>query len=347
LTSEVASHPVHLFEPRDAYRIEWGGGGFGGGGGGGATGGSRPGQNPPSGVTVYYHLAEGGKTVSLEFLAPDGSVIKRYENDARPPRRPEGAPAGLGGPGGAGGGAARPGNSAGLSSFTWDMRYPDAVTFPGMILWSGSTRGPVAPAGTYSVRLVAGDAAPQTQRFDLLNDPRTTATAADLVAQFEFLIQVRDKTSEANNAVRTIRNVRAQVEDRVAKAPRLRRNANALLASLAAVEQEVYQVRNQSNQDPLNFPVKLNNKIAALNGVVGSGPYRPTDQAVAVYGELSGLLKVQTDRLGRIIREDLERFNRQVRSAGLSPIVPSTDLPSPAPGPAMDTLDEDAEKPAA
>ena len=216
-----------------------------------------------------------------------------------------------------------------------------------MILWSGNTRGPIAPAGRYSVRLVAGDAAAQTQSFTLKNDPRSTATAADLVAQFEFLIQVRDKTSEANNAVRTIRNLRAQVEDRVTKAPRLRRNADALLTALAAVEQEVYQVRNQSSQDPLNFPVKLNNKIAALSGVVSSGPYRPTDQAGAVYTELSGLLKVQTDRLDRIIREDLARFNRQVRGSGQALIVPSTDLPTPAPGPAMDGTLHDAEKPAA
>ena len=328
MPSDIATHAVHLFAPRDAYRIEWGGGGFGGADGGAAAAlASRPGQNPPSGVTVYYSLMDGGKPVTLEFLAPDGTVIKKYESTATT--------------------GARAGNNAGLNAFTWDMRYADAVTFPGMILWSGNTRGPIAPAGRYSVRLVGGDAAAQTQSFTLNNDPRATASTADLVAQFEFLIKVRDKTSEANNAVRTIRNVRAQIEDRVTKAPRLRRNADALLTALAAVEQEVYQVRNQSSQDPLNFPVKLNNKIAALSGVVSSGPYRPTDQAGAVYTELSRLLKVQTDRLDQIIREDLARFNRQVRGAGQALIVPSTDLPAPAPGPAMDDTLNDVKTPAA
>ena len=322
MTAEVAAHSVHLFAPRDAYRIEWGGGGFGGGGGGAAaTPASRPGLNPPSGVTVYYRLATGGASVALEFVAPDGSVIKRFVSDS--------------------GATPRLQNRAGLNSFTWDMRFADAVTFPGMILWAGSTRGPIAPADVYSVRFVAGDAPAQTQRFQLMNDPRTDATAADLVAQFEFLIQIRDKTSEANNAVRTVRNVRAQIEDRVTAAPRLRRTADALMASMAAVEQEVYQVKNQSSQDPLNFPVKLNNKIAGLNGVVASGPYKPTDQSRAVYDELTTLLKVQTDRLDRIIREDLARFNRAVTAAGLAAIVPSTDLPTPRPGPAMDTLDEE------
>lgn len=340
LTPAVAAKPVHLFTPRDAYRIEWGGARRGGPA---ADAVSRPGQNPPSGATVYYHLAQDGQPVTLEFLAPDGSVIKRYENDGQPaPRQQPGQGGGFGGFGG--GAAARPGNAAGTNAFTWDMRYPDAVTFPGMILWAGSTRGPIAPAGTYSVRLTVGTQAPQTASFKLLNDPRTTASAADLVAQFEFLITVRDKTSEANNAVRTIRNVRAQVESRVAELPRLKRTADAMLAKLAAVEQEIYQVKNQSSQDPLNFPIKLNNKIAALNGVAQSGPYRPTDQTVAVFEELSVLLKVQTDRLERILKEDLERFNRQLRSAGKDVIVPSTDLPTPAPGP---VADDDLMEPAA
>jgi len=190
------------------------------------------------------------------------------------------------------------------------------------------------------VRLTAGTAPAQTVPFTLINDPRTTATAADLVAQFDFLIKVRDKTSEANNAVRTIRNVRAQIEERVAGGSRaLRREADRILAAMAAVEGEVYQVKNQSSQDPLNFPVKINNKIAALNGVAASGPYRPTDQTVAVYEEVSQMLRVQTDRLEKILREDLERLNRQLRAAGKEAIVPSTDLPTPTPGPVADDDD--------
>jgi photosystem II stability/assembly factor-like uncharacterized protein len=323
LSADVMSHPVHLFQPRDAYRIEWGGGGFGGGGGVAALA-SRPGLNPPSGVTVFYSIRDSAQSVKLEFLAPDGTVIKTYASDSGAAPGP------------------RAGNRVGMNAFTWDMRYSDAVTFPGMILWAGNTRGPIAPAGTYSARLTVGGAPAQTVRFALKNDPRTEATAADLVAQFEFLIQVRDKTTEANNAVRTIRNVRAQIEERINQQARLGRSATGLLRALSEVENEVYQTRNQSNQDPLNFPIKLNNKLAALNGVAASGPYRPTDQTVAVFAELTGLLKVQTDRLERVLREDLERFNREVERARLPRIVPSTDLPTPPPRPAMD---DDAERP--
>jgi hypothetical protein len=166
------------------------------------------------------------------------------------------------------------------------MRYPDAITFPGMILWAGNTAWSDGAGG--HVQRAYDRRAPRRRNGtrSTLNDPRTTATTADLQAQFEFLIQVRDKTSEANNAVRTIRNVRAQIEERVAP-PRACAAMPMRSAPMAAVEEEIYQVRNQSSQDPLNFPIKINNKIAALAGVASSGPYRPTDQTIAVYEEVS------------------------------------------------------------
>jgi photosystem II stability/assembly factor-like uncharacterized protein len=330
MTLAVLAEPAHLFAPRDAYRIDWGGG-FGGGGRGGAAGASRPGQNPAAGAVVFYHLASAAQKVKLEFIAPDGTVIKSYESAdsaalaAERAAAAERAQAGGGGGRFGGGGVQRPGNAVGLNTFAWDMRYPDASSFSGMIMWAGSTRGPVAPAGTYTVRMTVGDAAPQTATFKLLNDPRTTATAAELIAQFNFLIQVRDRTTAANDAVKTIRNVKAQLDDRVAKAPRLKRNADALAAALAAVEREVYQVKNQSGQDPLNFPVRLNNQIAALAGVVGGGPYGPTAQAETVFTELSQSLDVQLKQMQKILTEDLERFNRQLKQAGLEAIVPKAE----------------------
>jgi hypothetical protein len=326
MTPALVAKPAHLFTPRDAYRIEWGGGGFGGGGGAAAAG-SRPGQNPTSGVVVHYHLARAGQKVRLEFMAADGTVIKSYESADSGAAR-EGAR-----------GGARPANRAGLNSFAWDMRHPDASTFTGMILWAGSIRGPIAPAGTYTARMTVGNTAPQTVRFQLLDDPRTSATAEDLVAQFEFLIRIRDKTSEANDAVKTIRNVKWQLAQHSEAAPRLKRSADALADALSLVEQEIYQVKNQSNQDPLNFPVKINNKIAALNGVVQSGPYRPTDQSVAVFDELTAMLRVQTDRLQKLLTEELGRFNREARQAGQAPVVPKAEEPPARPSPAMDEED--------
>ncbi|MCC7003119.1 MAG: glycosyl hydrolase [Gemmatimonadaceae bacterium] len=337
MTPALLAKSSHLFTPRDTYRIEWGGGGFGGGGGGaGAAAQSRPGQNPTAGVVVYYHLAQANQPVKFEFIAPDGTVIKSYESAdsaamaAQRAAAAAGPAAGGGGGRFGGGGVQRPSNAAGLNQFAWDMRYPDASTFTGMIMWAGSTRGPMAPAGTYTVRLTVGGTTVHSTEFKLVNDPRTTATAADLVAQFDFLIQIRDKTTEANDAVKMIRNVKAQLEDRVAKAPRLKRSADALAAALSAVEQEIYQVKNQSGQDPLNYPIKLNNKIAALAGVVGSGPYAPTVQAQTVFTELVQLLDVQTKQMQKLFKEDLERFNNQAKQAGVEVIMPKAEEPAPA-----------------
>ena len=116
---------------------------------------------------------------------------------------------------------------------------------------------------------------------------------------------------------------------------------------LGAIEAQLYQVRNRSRQDPLNYPIRINNKIAALAGVAGSGPFRPTDQAIAVYNVVSAMLKAQTDRLDTVLRDDLAGFNREARAAGQQPIVPSTDLPTPSPAPVADDVLLGAEQPAA
>ncbi len=342
VTAEALAKPAHLFAPRDAYRIEWGGG-FGGGGmrGPGAAA-SNPGQNPPTGVIVRYHLARADQAVKLEFLAPDGSVIKAYESADSATLAAERAAA-ANAPGGGrfgGGGAVRPANAAGMNSFAWDMRYPDASTFRGMILWAGGTRGPIAPAGTYTVRMTVAGQAPQTATFKLLNDPRSEATDADLVAQFEFLMKVRDKTTEANDAVKQVRWVRGEMQDRLTAAPRLRRMATALDSAMSRIEREVYQVKNQSGQDPLNYPVRLNNRIAGLSGVASSGPYRPTAQAEQVLTELSAALGVQLRQLQRVFDTDLKKFNDELRKLGLEPIVPKAEE-KPVTRPTV-TMDDDA-----
>ncbi len=340
MNAQVIAKPAHLFTPRDAYRIEWGGGG----GRGGAAGASNPGQNPTSGVVVYYHLGTANQKVLLEFLSPTGEVIKTYQSADSAELAAErdsarvAAAAGAGGGRAGGGGAMRPANAAGLNQFAWDMRYPDASSFRGMIMWAGGTRGPVAPAGIYSVRITAGDALPQVATFTLLNDPRSTATTADLVAQFEFLIRVRDRTTAANDAVKTIRNVRAQLAERVDAAPRLKRSAAAINAALAAAERELYQVKNQSGQDPLNFPVRLNNQMAGLASVAGSGPYRPTDQSVAVYEEVSSLIEVQLQKIRKVLTEELNKFNQEAKRAGQAPVVPKADDAPPRPTVTADLL---------
>lgn len=321
---------VHLFRPRDTYRVDWGGSRGGGGGAGAGTG-----TNPRSGVQVYYTLLRAGQDISLDFLDSAGTVIKTFTSkgdsaaarakgdtttaktaDAPPedddgPRRPPPPP--------------RVANNAGLNSFSWNMRYPDAVTFEKMILWAGETRGPIAPQGKYSVRIRVGGGTPLTQSFRLRNDPRSSATARDQLAQFKFLMKVRDRLTEANEAVVSMRYVKSEVDDRVAHAPpasaqELSAGGASIKTNLTGVEAEVYQIKNQSGQDPLNFPIKINNKIAALLGSAGSAPGRPTAQATAVFNELNNRLDKEIGRMRKIYVEDLTKYNALLKRHGLAEI---------------------------
>ena len=152
-----------------------------------------------------------------------------------------------------------------------------------MILWSARAEaGPPAPPGNYQVRLTA-DGHTQTQTFAIQKDPRlTNVTDADLAEQFSLAMKVRDKTSEANEMVILIREIKTQVKDRSEKAKDqiVSDAGESLTRKISAVEEGVYQVRNQSNQDPLNFPIKLNNQIAALRRNIETGDGRPSVQGV-------------------------------------------------------------------
>jgi hypothetical protein len=187
----------------------------------------------------------------------------------------------------------------------------------------------VAPPGTYAVRLSAGGES-QTQRFLVKKDPRGTATDADLLAQFNLLIAIRDKTTEANNAVRTVRNMRWNVADRTGKltgapATEFKSIAGQMMTEITSAEQEVYQTRNESNQDPLNFPIKLNNEIAGIASYVGQGEYRPTKQAYAVFEELKVELDKQLKALQSSLDTNLPKLNAILRAAGLEELKPSTE----------------------
>jgi hypothetical protein len=211
--------------------------------------------------------------------------------------------------------------ATGLNVATWDLQYPGATTFPGMILWGASTNGPAAIPGRYSVRLTAAGKT-LTQPLIVRRHPLYSATQADLEAQFRLAIQLRDKVSEANNAVIQIRELKRQVADRLTKSsdPQLKAKGDELVKNITVVEEEVYQVRNQSGQDPLNFPIKINNRLASLLGVVGRGDGRPIGNAPAIFNDLKGELKVQTDRLQVILAKDLTALNAELKRLGLETV---------------------------
>src|SRR5204862_5308517 len=160
------------------------------------------------------------------------------------------------------------------------------------------------------------------QSFMVKKHPWHTVTDADIRAQCELASQIRDKVNDANNAIIQIRRLKQQLDDRTKKSQNadVKAIAEQFAKELTAVEEDVYQVRNQSNQDPLNFPLKTNNRLASLLRVVQAGDGRPTGNTVPIFNDLKVELKAETDRLQRALTTYLPRFNEVVRRLGLEPI---------------------------
>ncbi|HSL20680.1 MAG TPA: hypothetical protein VK886_04030 [Vicinamibacterales bacterium] len=306
LDAKVAAGNVHLFDPIDATR------------------------SLSRGVTVDYYLKSDADKVTIDILDGQGQVIRTYTGTAaeeqkrqgRTPEQEEEESPRRGGP------PPRVGVKAGMNRFTWDMRYASATEFPNLIMWSASVRGPMAPPAEYSVRLTVGSDT-QTQAFRIVRHPLGTATDADLAEQFTLARQINQRVSDANTAVIRIRALKDQIKDRLGRTTdkKIAQAGTALSTKLTEIEGEVYQYRNQSSQDPLNFPIKLNNKLAALQGVVESGDARPTDQSHAVFKELSGRLDKELGRLDSALKTDVEAFNRLLRGRRLEPIRDSAQAP--------------------
>jgi len=235
-----------------------------------------PPANPIRGVydgVVQYYLPKTVDSVTIEILDAAGKVVDTFVGK-EPTYKPDpNLPWWLRG------GSSVPTTAAGVNDFTWDLRYPGATTFEGMIIWSARpARGPKAPPGDYQVRFTAGSYT-KTQPFSIEMNPNLKGiTQKDLEEQFELAIQIRDQTTAANKAVIRIREVRAAVNDRLKKDDgALATSAKAMLDKLSVIEKDLYQVKNQSGQDPLNFPIKLNNRFAYLRRSVENGDARPTD----------------------------------------------------------------------
>jgi photosystem II stability/assembly factor-like uncharacterized protein len=314
---------------------------------------------------VDYYLAKPAEKVTIEILDAKGQVLRTFTgtpNDQANGRgrggrgrggagadsaaaadpgnggdpAAEGDPGGGGG-GGGGGGRGRGGvvnapDKAGLNRFTWDMRYPPAKTFEGMVLWSGDTQGPEAVPGAYSVRLTA-DGKTATEKLILEKDPRLdSVTIADLAEQFTLALKIRDDLTQSNEIVIVVRELKRQMDDR------LKSNSDAALKAsldsfrekLSAIEEEVYQVQNRSGQDPLNFPIKLNNKIAALGASVEHGDGKPTTASYEVYKLLNGKLAEQQSRLDALLKSTLPSVNKELTNRSLKELVPTkTETPTP------------------
>ncbi len=220
---------------------------------------------------------------------------------------------------------------AGMNRYVWNLRHEGAERFPGMILWSGfGMSGPLALPGDYQARLTVGESV-QTVPFVIEPDPRYDTSRADLEAQFAAQMAIRDKLSEAHGAIKDMRALRAQLDAIRARVKDqdafddLVAAADALDEKMTAVEEALYQTKNRSRQDPLNFPVRLTDKLSGVAGVMGFGQWRPTDGAAAVRDELFAAIDAELATWATLRDEDVPSFNETAREIVLPALMLEDD----------------------
>jgi photosystem II stability/assembly factor-like uncharacterized protein len=274
------------------------------------------GQSP---ARIDYFLETQPKSLTLDILDGRGQVVRSFAGEPPPKPDPEGKPAPPPEPGPRGPARTAP-MAAGLNRFTWDLNSQPVVSFPGMILWGATQNGPMVLPGTYQVRLTV-DGRAHTQAFAVKKHPLRNVSDADLLYQYELASRIRDKVDEANNAVIRIRRMKTEIAERTKDADNeVKRAAEQVTRSLSAVEEDVYQVRNQSNQDPLNYPIKINNRFASLLRVATTGEGRPTSNVEPIFQDIIAELKVQTDRLQQVVATELPQLNRMLQRNKKAPI---------------------------
>jgi photosystem II stability/assembly factor-like uncharacterized protein len=307
LSPDSLKEPAHLFQPKDAVR---------GVRGGFSIPSSAPvGQNPAGGVAIYYSLAAKPKEkeeITLEILDANGKSVKKFSNIEKKDEGPADPEEGAFGPPR---GSEKLPVEAGLNRFVWNLRYEDSTKFPGLIMWAGNVDGPTAAPGTYTARLtVTGKS--QTQTFTVRPDPRVKTRPEDYAAQLAMALQIRDKLSAVNQAVIQIREAKKELA-RYEKDDKVKDAAKSLDKKLTEVEEALYQTKLKAGEDALNFPIKLNNKLAALKGDVEESDTAPTRQAQQVYEDLATQSNAELEKLKKVLDGDLPAFNKMVRDANI------------------------------
>ncbi|HEV7665376.1 MAG TPA: glycosyl hydrolase [Chloroflexota bacterium] len=299
--------------------------------------------NPPNGAVVSYFLrTKPAGDITLTFLESDGTEIRTFsskdvehEADAATPSATPGeievvedvlqtreqTPKKQNDP--------RIAKEEGLNRFVWNLRYPDATKLDddelANELVEGGAAGPVVPPGSYRLRLTVGE---QTfeQEFTVVNDPRVGASDAELKAQYELLLRLRDRLSEVHKAVNEIRVMSRRAADWVTRAkdkPELEavaRAARAVVDRLKPIEAALIQVEAKTRGDTLNFPVRLNGKLAALAANIASADAKPTTNARAVFDDLSVRVQAQLDQLSETVVTEVGNLNEAIRKADLPPV---------------------------
>lgn len=286
----------HLFKPKTTYRM----------GGRSRAGSLTQGTNHPSGVMTYFNLPNYDKkkdSVSLTYMTVAGDTLASYNTKAKEKKNKLTV-------------------DKGGNMYAWNTRTEGAERLPKMILWWASLDGPKAVPGEYKVGLNV-NGTDQVQTFTILANPNAEATVADMQKQHDFISDVNKSVDRAHQSIKKIRKINAQLkafEEQYkddARTASLREKAKTMQEEFGKIEKELYQTKNRSGQDPLNFPIKLTNKLGHLNSLVGMGDFGPTEQDVAVKNELTAAIEKQLSSFDTMLDAEVAQFNSEFNALNL------------------------------
>lgn len=296
--AKKTSADVVLFKPMDSYRI----------GGRQVKDSKTEGTNHPGGVMTHFYipkLDQKKDTVSLTYLTMKGDTIRTYSSFAKEDRDKLKV-------------------KTGGNMFTWRMDYPVAKKFDGMILWWGSLNGPTAKTGDYKVVLNINGKT-QEQPFKIVQSPVSEGSLSDIDKQFDFIKSVNDKVSEAHQAIIDIRSMKVQVKsytDKISDKD-IKFYAEKMDSIASEVEKNLYQTKNKSGQDPLNFPIRLTNKLSHLNSLMNMGinDFPPTVSMYQVRDELTGMIDSELKKWVEVKSIMLAELNKMIKQKALDVII--------------------------
>lgn len=299
--SAILSKNWHVFAVNNAYRTE-GGGRRGNRGAGAAL--PNMGENPTSGVIFNYFVREGLDTANLRITIynKQNQPIKTFSKSAKELSE-------------------KLDFTSGINQFIWDMNYPAGEKTEGMILWNGGIGAAKAAPGKYQAKFTLGNDSVWVP-FVIKANPNYAISEADYDAQLAFLLQVRDKFNQVQISIKDIRSVRAQINDftgrmDTANTKEIKKMADSIQKQLTSIEEALYQTKSKSGQDVLNFPIRINDKLAGLYGVAASGQNAPSKQAKEAFTELAAQADVQMDKLKKVMSSDIATLNKLINDKQL------------------------------
>ena len=294
IDQNTVNKEINLFKPKTSYRTR--------GRGGKET--LTEGTNLPNGVIVHFNVknfSPDKDELSIHFKEHDGTIIKTYKSNDEIDKLEI---------------------KSGGNTFVWNTLYEGAEILDSMIFWSASFSGAKAVPGKYKVVLEKNGES-QEQEFEILPDPRSEVSISQMRLQFDFVNKVNATVDKAHKAIKNIRQIRKKLEEfnsnfsENESVINLVKKAKQLNSSLTEIEKALYQTKNRSRQDPLNFPIKLTNKLGHLNSLVTSNDFPPTNQDELVRKELTAEVEKHILKYQKLISQDLKYFNEEFASLNL------------------------------